>query len=164
MRRGPLIAVCLIGFGLATAAELSGRVVGVTDGDTLTLLSPGNMEEKIRLAGIDAPEQTQPFGQTSKQHLSDMVYGRQVVVDWANRDRYGRIVGKVLVSGQDACIDQVNSGLAWHYVKYAGTQSPADRTTYAAAEAAARAIRAGLWSDSEPVAPWDWRRKKSEKK
>ena len=144
----------------ALAAELAGKVVGVTDGDTITFLSAGNVEEKIRLAGIDAPEKAQPFGQAAKQKLSDLVYGHQVVVDWSKRDRYGRIVGKVLIGDQDACLEQVKSGMAWHYVKYSVEQSPDDRSAYAAAEATARSTRIGLWSETAPVPPWDWRHTK----
>lgn len=145
--------------GSATAAELTGRVVGVTDGDTITVLVPGNVQEKIRLAGIDAPEKAQPFGSVSKQHLSDQVFDRQVVVDWAKRDRYGRIVGKVMVDGRDACIEQVRAGLAWHFKRYENEQTPEDRVSYAAAEEAARAAKSGLWVDPAPVAPWDWRKR-----
>lgn len=144
---------------LAYPYTLTGRVVGVTDGDTITVLAPGSTQEKIRLAGIDAPEQAQPFGHASKQHLSDQAFGRQVVIDWAKRDRYGRIVGKVWVDGRDANLEQVKAGMAWHYKKYEGEQSPDDRTTYAAAEDAASSARRGLWSDPAPVAPWEWRRK-----
>lgn len=143
----------------AGAAELAGRVVGVTDGDTITLLAPGNVQEKIRLSGIDAPEKGQPYGEASKQALSGMVFGKDVVVDWAKRDRYGRIVGKVLVGGRDANLDQVRAGLAWHFAKYASEQPPEDRASYAAAEVAARAAHVGLWVDPAPVAPWDWRKK-----
>lgn len=153
-----LLAATLLAHAHAWAAELSGRVVGVTDGDTITVLAQRNTQEKIRLSGIDAPEKAQPFGQVSKQHLADLVFDRQVVVDWAKRDRYGRIVGKVMVDGRDACLDQVISGMAWHYKKYQGEQSPEDRAAYAAGEVTARAAKAGLWSDPAPAAPWDWRR------
>lgn len=144
----------------AFAQELAGRVVGVTDGDTIKLLTPGNIEEKVRLAGIDAPEKAQPFGNVSKQHLSDQVFGKDVTVEWTKRDRYGRIVGKVEIDSRDACLEQVRAGLAWHYKKYQGEQSPEDQVAYAAAEDAARAGRVGLWSQSNPTQPWEWRRQK----
>ncbi|MBK6742500.1 MAG: thermonuclease family protein [Hydrogenophilales bacterium] len=154
-----LLALILVLPILSWAAELSGRVVGVTDGDTVTLLAAGNVQEKIRLSGIDAPEKGQPYGEASKQALSGLVYGKDVVVDWAKRDRYGRIVGKVLVDGRDACLDQARAGLAWHFKRYENEQSPEDRVSYAAAEVASRAARVGLWADPAPMAPWDWRKR-----
>lgn len=154
-----VVALWLVATG-AWAAELGGRVVGVTDGDTITVLAGGNVQEKIRLAGIDAPEVGQPFGQASKRNLSDQLHGRQVVVEWVKRDRYGRIVGKVLVNGNDACLGQIKSGLAWHYKKYEDEQSPAERTAYALAEDAAKAAKTGLWSEAAAVPPWEWRKLK----
>ena len=87
------------------AATLSGRVVGVADGDTITILDSSNTQYKIRLAGIDAPEKKQPFGNVSKKSLSDMVYGKQISVDYNKQDRYGRTVGKVIVDGVDANLE-----------------------------------------------------------
>lgn len=111
----------------------------------------------VRLAGIDAPEKAQPFGQRSKEHLSDSVFGKQVKVVGNKTDKYGRTVGKIMVNGFDANLEQVRSGFAWHYKEYAREQSAEDRTTYAAAEVAARAKRIGLWYDSVPTPPWEWR-------
>lgn len=102
----------------AYAEVLSGRVVGVTDGDTITVLDQTSTQFKVRLAGIDAPEKNQAFGQVSKKSLSDLVYNKQVTVDWQKQDRYGRIVGKVLVNGADANLEQVKRGLAWYFKKY----------------------------------------------
>ena len=143
----------------AMAATLVGRVIGVADGDTVTVLDSANQQFKIRLAGIDAPEKRQAFGQRSKQSLSAMVMGRDVRVEYQGRDRYSRIVGKVLVEGMDACLAQVRSGMAWHYKKYQADQSPADRATYAAEEDGARGRREGLWSDPYAEPPWDFRRR-----
>ena len=100
------------------AATIEGRVVGVADGDTITVLDTGKVQHKIRLAGIDAPEKAQPYGQTSKRSLSDLVYGKTVTVDTDKTDRYGREVGKVLVDGVDTNLEQVRRGLAWHYKAY----------------------------------------------
>lgn len=141
------------------AAELTGRVVGITDGDTITILDAGNQQHKVRLAGIDAPEKNQPHGQAAKQSLSDQVYDRQVIVESEKRDRYGRTVGKVLVDGRDANLEQLRKGLAWHYKKYENEQPLDDRLAYRAAEEGARSGQRGLWSDPSPVAPWDWRKK-----
>ena len=151
----------------AVAATLEGRVVGVTDGDTLTLLDSERKRYKIRLGGIDAPEKAQPFGQRSKENLSDMVFGKDVRVEWKKRDKYKRIVGKVWVQPEscptcpmtlDAGHAQITVGLAWWYRKYAREQSPGDRGAYEFSEQEARAKRVGLWSETDPVPPWDWRR------
>ena len=142
---------------VAHADQIAGKVVGVADGDTVTVLDSNSIEYKIRLAGIDAPEKKQSFGQNSKQHLSDLVYGKHVIVEWRKRDKYRRIVGKVVIDGNDACLDQISSGLAWHYKKYVGEQSEEDRKAYANAEASARSAGKGLWKDDHPIPPWEFR-------
>lgn len=141
------------------AETLSGKVVKITDGDTLVILDATQTQHKIRLAGIDAPEAKQPFGQKSKERLSQVVAGQQVAVDWSKRDRYDRIVGKIIYAGQDVNLAQIRAGLAWWYRKYAQEQSPVDRQLYEAAEAQARANQVGLWSASDPIPPWDWRKR-----
>lgn len=115
-------------------------------------------QHKVRLAGIDAPERSQPFGQRSKQSLSDLVFSQWVTVETDKRDRYGRAVGKVLKDGVDTNLEQVKRGMAWHYKAYQREQSASDRVTYAEAEEAAREERVGLWRDAQPVPPWDFRR------
>jgi len=153
----------------AGAAELDGRVVSVADGDTITVLDADRVQHRIRLAGIDAPEKRQPFGQRSKQRLSDVVFGRPVRVEWFKADRYGRKVGTVWVADPgcgrpdcpktlDANLAQITTGMAWWYRAYAKEQTAEDRYRYEFAESEARARRAGLWSDPAPTPPWDWRR------
>jgi endonuclease YncB( thermonuclease family) len=152
----------------ATAAELFGKVVAVSDGDSITLLDASQQQHKIRLAGIDAPERRQAFGETSKQHLMQLVHGRSAMVVWTKRDRYGRIVGRVLAAECEApgCrytvdvgLEQLRVGLAWHYKRYEQEQPPAERMQYAALEQQARARRDGLWHDPHAAPPWDFRRK-----
>jgi hypothetical protein len=99
----------------------------VADGDTITVLDENRHQHKIRLAGIDAPEKAQDFGQRSKQSLSDQAYRQHVMVETGKTDRYGRLVGKVLVNGQDVNLEQVRRGMAWHYKAYQREQAPADR-------------------------------------
>ncbi len=144
-------------------AELTGRVVGVIDGDTIDVLTAERQQVRVRLSGIDAPERGQPFNKVAKTRLSALVFGKEVVVDWHKRDRYGRLIGKVLVNGVDADLEMVKSGLAWHYVKYASEQSIVDQSAYAQAEAKARDQQQGLWRDKNPRAPWDFRRPRREK-
>lgn len=141
----------------ANADALLGKVIHVADGDTITVLDATNTQHKIRLSGIDAPEKKQAFGNVSKQSLADMVAGHTVVVEWVKVDRYGRRVGTVLLNGKDINLEQVTRGLAWHYKRYQHEQSPADQKSYAAAETLARSAQLGLWRDSSPVPPWEFR-------
>jgi endonuclease YncB( thermonuclease family) len=142
---------------LGHAETLTGKVVAITDGDTVTVLDANKTQHKIRLAGIDAPEKKQAFGNTSKDRLSDCAYNKEVNVEWDKVDRYGRKVGKIIVNGVDCNLRQIKLGMAWHYKKYESEQSADDRTNYAAAETAVKASRTGLWSEANPVAPWDFR-------
>ncbi len=153
------------------AEVLLGRVVAIADGDTLTVLDASNAQHKIRLAGIDAPEKAQPFGQRSRQNLGALAFGKDVKVEWNKRDRYGRTVGKVWVESPDApcrgkpdCpktldvgLAQLTQGLAWWYRTYANEQSPEDQGRYEHAEFEAKIRRAGLWAEKNPVPPWEWR-------
>ena len=149
---------CLTLSTFANADLLTGRVVKVTDGDTITILDSTNTQHKIRLSGIDAPERKQAFGGKSREALASSVAGKQVTIDWNKRDKYQRIVGKVLVNGKDANLQQLRNGLAWHYKKYENEQDVEDRSTYANAEYEAQSDKAGLWQDKQPLAPWDWRK------
>jgi endonuclease YncB( thermonuclease family) len=128
--RAALFAVCLLLTAPTLADELRGEVVKVTDGDTLTLLTADKHQHKIRIAGIDAPERKQPFGNRSKQNLSRLAYGKEAEADCPKRDRYGRQVCKVYVAGQDVGLRQIYDGLAWWYRAYAHEQSSEDRKRY----------------------------------
>ncbi|WP_297648234.1 thermonuclease family protein [Hydrogenophaga sp.] len=139
------------------AQNLVGEVVAIADGDTLTVLDADRVQHKIRLAGIDAPERKQPFGQRSRQMLADLVFRKQVEVLTEKKDRYGRTIGKVMHQGRDVNLILVAQGMAWHYKQYAREQSAIDRQLYAQAEDEARAQRRGLWADSHPIPPWSWR-------
>ncbi|MBX3745957.1 MAG: thermonuclease family protein [Verrucomicrobiae bacterium] len=134
-----------------SGADLRGRVVSVSDGDTLKVVS-GRKETTIRLAGIDAPERRQPYSEQAKRALSEMVFGKDVRVVIQDTDRYGRTVGVVYVGRKQVNLELVRMGLAWHYRQYS------DDKDLARAEVEARKARRGLWADRKPVAPWDWRR------
>ncbi len=154
-----LLLLCLSSLNPTHAAWLSGRIVGVSDGDTVKILDATRTTHTIRLLGIDAPEKAQPFGARSKQSLSDLAFGQTINVDWQKRDRYGRIVGKLLDRrGKDLNLAQIERGMAWHYADYQREQSRADREAYARAESEARHKRLGLWADRDPEAPWEYRR------
>jgi endonuclease YncB( thermonuclease family) len=145
----------------AAAEELTGKVVQVADGDTITVLGPGNQQHKIRVMGIDAPEKGQPFGNASRGSLASMVSGQNVVVEWHKRDRYGRLVGLVIADSHDVGLVQIERGMAWHYKAYAREQRPEDAQAYAGAELEAKTARRGLWADPGRVPPWEWRRAQS---
>ena len=116
-----------------------------------------NIQHKIRLQGIDAPERRQDFSDVSREHLANLVFGKQVRIDYEKVDRYGRLVGKVWVDGNDECLEQLKAGLAWHYKEYEKEQPPADRQLYASTEQEARVQKRGLWKDPAPTPPWDFR-------
>lgn len=151
----------------ANAATLEGLVVYVTDGDTLTVLDAENRQHKVRLAGIDAPERSQPFGKRATMELASLTKNKRVIVDWTKTDRYRRIIGVVRVAPEDcnickpsvdAGLAMIGDGLAWHYRAYQRDQTADDRRDYRRAETGARARHAGLWTDTDPVPPWNWRR------
>ena len=157
-----LLLSFLLIFSVCTASAskiLQGKVVSVADGDTITVLDAEKNQHKIRLQGIDAPEKAQAFGAKSKQALYEMVHGKTVQVSFEKSDKYWRILGKVLLDGQDICHQQIKAGLAWHYKKYQNQQPLVDRDAYSASETAAKSEKLGLWSDPRPVAPWDFRKR-----
>ena len=114
---------------------------------------------RVRLNGIDAPENGQAFGTVSRRNLSQLVFDRRVSVEWHKRDRYGRYVGKVVVDGVDANLEQLRDGLAWLYVRYLSEVPPGDRDTYVSAERQARKEGLGLWRERNSSPPWEWRRR-----
>jgi endonuclease YncB( thermonuclease family) len=168
MVRIPALLFILV-VSAASAEPLTGRVVSIADGDTITILDANQLQHKIRLMGIDAPEKAQPFGQKSKTNLSALVFNREVSVIGDKKDRYGRTIGKVMAADpncnvpacpkiHDVNLMQVMSGMAWWYRQYAREQSSQDREDYEVAEFKAKSSRFGLWSDKNPIPPWEWRR------
>jgi endonuclease YncB( thermonuclease family) len=146
---------------LTEARTITGKVVGIADGDTLTVLTAEKRQHKIRLAGIDAPESTQAFGLRSKQALSALVFGSTVTVTVRAQDKYGRVLGIVRdETGRDINLAQIQAGMAWHYKAFEADQPRDERRAYAAAERAAQSARTGLWLDQRPIPPWDYRREK----
>lgn len=148
--------VCVLAMLLAVSTStwsFEGRVVGVTDGDTITVLDAGHVQHKIRLASMDAPESSQAFGNRSKQNLSALVFGKQVQIPDSALDRFGRTVSRVFVGQMDAGYEQIKAGYAWHYKLYSKNQNPIDRLKYSTAEINAKAAKLGLWQDADPVRP-----------
>ena len=168
-----IIFVLLLWPLLVSAETLTGRVVGVADGDTITVLDMYHQQHKVRLAGIDAPERKQPFGNRAKQHLSYLVYNKPVSVEYTKRDRWGRVIGKVWLFSREDCplaaecrrtvdvgLQQVKAGWAWHYKEFESEQVDTDRTLYAESEVQARSLKIGLWYAMRPTPPWEFRRAK----
>ncbi len=138
---------------------LTGRVHKVQDGDSFTLrLADGTMA-RIRLHAIDAPEHRQPYADTSRSALVAALKGTKLQLAVRDTDRYGRIVAAVSADGSDVGLHLVSQGLAWHYEQYAPQQPRALRRAYADAQRQARDAAVGLWSQSQPVPPWEWRRR-----
>jgi endonuclease YncB( thermonuclease family) len=132
----------------------TGKVVGITDGDTLTLLTAEKRQIKVRLAEIDTPEKRQPYGQRARQALSDLAFGKQARVEVQAIDRYGRTVGKVYVGNVDVNREMVRQGAAWVYRQYNKDKS------LLTVEAEAKAAKRGLWAlpEAEQTPPWEWRK------
>lgn len=145
------------------ADTLTGKVVSVADGDTVTLLDSTNTQHRIRLAQIDAPETahgknkpSQPFGNDSKQSLASLTFGKVVTASCGDTDRYGRFVCGITVDGIDVNREQVRRGMAMVYEKYA-----TDRTLYSD-QKMAQASKLGVWAEESPTPPWEWRKAQKE--
>lgn len=153
------IKVALIGLAILVSVmasahdTISGQVVGVADGDTLTVLDEAYRTHKIRLAGIDAPEKAQAFGQIGKQKLAALCYLKQATVEVINTDRYGRTVGDVTCEGIHANEEMVRGGYAWAYRQYSNGFE-----YLFAIEEQAKLAQLGLWENANPIPPWAWRR------
>ena len=155
------------------ADTIQGKVIKIADGDTVTIVDESGKKHRVRLAGMDAPEKDQAYGDVSTQGLVELVSGKTVTIKYEKRDLYKRIVGKILVDppGEvfcmaldcvkkiDAGLEQIKFGLAWHYKFYQMEQSEEDRRLYSEAELEARIKQLGLWKNEKPMAPWEWRRK-----
>ena len=137
---------------------LQGRIVWVTDGDTVTLLDERQTLHKIRLAGIDAPESAMPYGHQATLYLVSLVFEKNVEAVAYKQDRYGRTVATLMLGAQDVNLAMLQAGMAWHYKRYAKEQPAAEAQAYAQAEELARTKSLALWQDSDPSAPWDWRK------
>ena len=137
----------------AFAADFTGQVVGVLDGDTIEVLH-NHRPERIRLNGIDCPEKGQAFGTRAKQAASGLVYGMEVALETHGLDKYGRTIADVLLSdGTNVNHTLVKDGWCWWYRKYAPGDTGLERL-----EREAREARTGLWADPQPVPPWEWRK------
>lgn len=148
-----LLFIILLAFPVICLGQrFSVKVVAISDGDTFTGLNSDNLQLKFRIFGIDAPEKKQAFGNRAKEYLSSLIFSKEVTVDVQSQDGWGRYISYVYTpEGQDVSLLMLNEGMAWHFIKYDNTEC------YKRAEVSARNARKGLWSDNEPVAPWEFR-------
>jgi endonuclease YncB( thermonuclease family) len=142
----------------ASYSTIHGRITGVVDGDTIHVLIFSRQQIRVRIAFIDAPEKGQAFGQRAKEAMSELVFGKDVELQPHTIDRYGRLVARVLIDGQDAGLELLKEGLCWVYGRYLPEASPDIQTSYQHAQAVAREQKFGLWQGPDPVPPWDWRK------
>lgn len=154
MRFAVLLLFLLSPAACGGAGGIEGRVVAVSDGDTLTVLTAADEEVKVRLAGIDTPEARQPYGARARQQLAELAFRRPVRVEVEGTDRYGRAVGRVHAGGRDVNAEMVRLGGGWVYRQYSRDRALLDL------EQEARDARRGLWSlpEADRVPPWAWRR------
>jgi micrococcal nuclease len=157
----PILLLLISLFLAATALSnelMTARVIGVGDGDNITVLTPINNQIKIRLYGIDCPEEGQPFGMIAKQFTSGQCFGMTIQYRLMGIDRFDRTVATVfLEDGRELNLEILKAGFAWHAERYSKRQD------YVDAEAEARKAGVGLWADPDPTPPWDWRRERRRK-
>ena len=135
---------------LAAADTLTGKVVRIADGDTVTILV-GSNQVRVRLFGIDAPERGQDYSRKSKEALADLVFDKEVRVVVHDKDRYGRTVGDIYIGGLLVNEKMIKDGWAWNYAHYSKSKH------YAELEREAREAKRGLWAGKNPIPPWDYR-------
>lgn len=133
------------------------ETVRVLDGDSVIVADREGRRLEVRIHGIDAPERRQPYSDVSRRNLDRMLRKKQITMIPRDRDRYERVVAKLVVGDRDVGLEQIRDGLAWHYRRYQDEQPPEERSAYSQAERRARENRTGLWKDPEPVAPWEHR-------
>lgn len=149
-------------------ADFTAKVQRVVDGDTVHVVDNNGNKFKVRLTGIDAPEQNQAYGLASKDQLKKEIINKWVFLESKPRkgmpytlDRYKRVLAKIILNGTDINLLQISRGYAWHFKRYQNQQSPSDRMTYDQAEKNAKKNRLGLWAEKKPIEPWKWRKMKN---
>lgn len=137
---------------LLSAKTLTGKIVKVTDGDTVVLLDSANTQHKIRLDGIDCPERGQPYGTKATDFVKNIAAGKRANVEWEKKDRYGRILGVLIVDNVNVNKELLRSGLAWHYKHFNTDKELAEL------EQTAKDKKLNIWSDKNPIEPYRWRK------
>lgn len=153
--------VMFVGAGTAESRTVVGKVIGIADGDTITVLDQDKKQHRIRLYGIDCPESGQPYGWAAKTHTARLATGKQAMVNVYDTDRYGRVVGVVTVGSVNVNRSLIESGYAWHYGKYCHASFCSN---WQELEGRARKASVGLWSNDDAIPPWEWRKTGSGKR
>ena len=150
-----ILGICFLAILLSChPSGQDNRVVHISDGDTITVMTPNDNQLKIRLAEIDAPESHQAFGNKAKEALANKIFGKMVKVEWIKKDRYGRAIGKIYLNDRYINLEMVKEGWAWQYTEYSHSPEIASAQKYA------KQNKLGLWSNSHPIPPWEFRKKK----
>ena len=154
-----LLVISLVPVRIATSNGLiKAQVIGVSSGDSITVIEPGNIQVKLLLYGIDCPEKDQAFGKEATQFTSDQCIGKSIRYKLMGIDRYGRTIAVIyLDDDRELNLEIIKAGYAWHYKRYAA------RPDYADAEKKARKAGLGLWADPNPTPPWEWRQERRQK-
>ena len=146
-------------------ADFKAKVQRVVDGDTIYVVDNFGQKFKVRLTGIDAPEQNQPYGLASTYHLRGLLLNKFVLLESKPKkgkaysvDRYKRVLAKIILDGRDINLSQVLNGYAWHLKRYQKQKNSLDRELYCEAELNAKKNELGLWGEKKPIAPWKWRK------
>jgi micrococcal nuclease len=155
--RIPLLILLFIAVNIPSKSQtrggaMVGKVVKIVDGDTYDLLTQEKIIYRIRMSSIDAPEKGQAYGQKAKDYLGQLCYKQNIRVQWYSKDRNGRYIADgFLPDGRSLSLEMIRAGYAWHFKKYSSDAVLSD------AEIKARQKKAGLWSDPQPVPPWEKR-------
>lgn len=152
-----LILIFLLFPTILSAHTLKGKIVKVSDGDTVTLLDSTNTQHKIRLDAIDAPESGQAFGKRAKQYLSDLIYGKEVIVEYEKKDMYKRILGTIFYDGLNINEEMIRAGYAWRYY-YNKSEHLLEL------QMEAKEMKRGLWQDKHAIDPYQYRKNKKNKR
>lgn len=146
------LLLCLIISLSITSKTLTGKIVRVSDGDTVVLLDSNNKQHRIRLDGIDCPEKGQPYGKVATDFVKDLIAGKYVKVEWTQMDQYNRILGFVYIGDTNVNKELLKAGLAWHYKFFN------DDTELANLEKIAKQKKLNIWSQKNPIEPYQWRK------
>ena len=144
--------ILILFFPSGLSAQLEGKVIGIVDGDTFTLITKDTIKIKIRLAGIDCPERGQPFANVAKIYLSNLIFSKNVFLKTVGFDRYGRTLAIVFIDAINVNESMLRDGMAWHYIEYD------DNIIWANLERMARINKWGLWVEGNAMPPWEWRK------
>jgi micrococcal nuclease len=151
-----IILIFLVLISTNIFALITAKVVGIKDGDTVVILEKNNIQKTLRLAEVDCPESKQPFGKNAKQFTSSKIFGKQIIYQPIQKDRYGRIIAKIFFdNGKYLSEEIIKNGLGWWYKQHSKNENLGNFKSLA------KTKKLGLWSDKNSIAPWEWRSKKS---